>query len=126
MSKWQNEKHFTAWLNIAPNTKITGGKIISSKMMKKKNYAGQILKMAVSSLHSSKSPLGDYYRRMRGKFGGKGAVLATANKVARIIYSMLKDKKEFDIKLLEESQEKFKKHRIKLLEKQLAKLKKVA
>jgi len=126
MSKWQSGKHFAAWLNIAPNTKITGGKIISSKMMKKKNYAGQILKMAVSSLHSNKSPLGDYYRRMRGKFGGKGAVLATDHKVARIIYSMLKDKKEFDIKMMKESQEKFKKQRIKQLEKQLTKLKNAA
>ncbi|MBN1183447.1 MAG: IS110 family transposase [Bacteroidales bacterium] len=36
MNKWNSRKHFAAWLNLAPNTKITSGKIISSKMQKKK------------------------------------------------------------------------------------------
>jgi hypothetical protein len=91
--------------------------------MKKKNKAGQSLKMAASSLFNSKSPLGDYYRRIRGKLGGKGAVVATAHKLARIIYTMIKDKKEYDIEMLNESQEQYRKQRIKQLEKQLAKLK---
>ncbi len=126
MSKWPNAKHFAAWLNLTPNTKITGGKIISSKMMKKKNRAGQTLKMSASSLARNKTPLGDYYRRMRAKLGGKGAVLATAHKLARIIFVMLKDKKEFNPEMLTESQEKFNLKRIKQLEKQLAKLKQAA
>ena len=37
MSSWPSCKHFAAWLNLVPNTKITGGKIISSKMRKRKN-----------------------------------------------------------------------------------------
>lgn len=126
MSKWKNAKHFAAWLNLAPNTKITGGKIISSKMMKKKNKAGQTLKMSASCLARNKTPLGDYYRRMRAKLGGKGAVLATAHKLARIIFVMLKDKKEYNAEMLNESQEKFNLKRIKHLEKQLEKLKQVA
>ena len=126
MSKWYNAKHFTAWLNVSPNNKITGGKIISSKMMKKKNRAGQTLKMSACSLSRNKTPLGDYYRRMRAKLGGKGAVLATAHKLARIIYVMLKDKKEYNPEMLNESQEKFNLRRIKHLEKELAKLKKAA
>jgi hypothetical protein len=35
MGKWKSSKNFIGWLNLAPNTKITGGKIISSKMQKK-------------------------------------------------------------------------------------------
>ncbi|MBI9069205.1 MAG: transposase [Salinivirgaceae bacterium] len=35
MSKWNGHKNFSAWLNVVPNTKGTGGKIISSKMKKK-------------------------------------------------------------------------------------------
>ncbi len=126
MSKWHNAKHFAAWLNLAPNTKITGGKIISSKMMRKKNKAGQTLKMSASCLARNKTPLGDYYRRMRAKLGGKGAVLATAHKLARIIFVMLKQKKEYNAEMLNESQEKFNLKRIKHLEKQLAKLKQAA
>jgi len=126
MTKWGSLNQFSAWLNLAPNTKKTGGKIISSKMMKKKNRAGQTLKMAASGLAKNKGPLGDYYRRMRGRLGGKGATLATAHKLAKIMYTMIKNKKEYDIEKMNKSQEQYKKHRIKLLEKQLAKLKNAA
>ena len=35
MSKWKSIKYFAAWVNVVPNTKITGGKVISSKHAKK-------------------------------------------------------------------------------------------
>jgi transposase len=126
MSLWKGEKNFTAWLNLVPNTKITGGKIISSKMMKKKNKAGQTLRMAASSLYRNKTPLGEYHRRMSAKYGGKGASLATAHKFARIIYRMLSKKEEFNIQILFDSQKKHRELKIKQLESQLARLKKVA
>ncbi len=126
MSKWKSAKHFAAWLNLAPNTKKSGGRIISTKMMKKKNKAGQILRMASTPLSNSKSPLGDYYRRIRARLGGKGAGLATAHKLARIIYTMLKEQKEFNETQVYAEQQKFKVIRIKQLEKQLERLKKSA
>ena len=126
MSKWKSAKHFAAWLNLTPNTKITGGKIISSKLMKKKNKAGQYLRQAASSLKANKSPIGDYYRRMRGKLGGRGAILNTAHKLARIIYTMLKNNTEYSVGLVNDNQEKYKEDKIKKLEKQLARLKQVA
>ena len=126
MSKWQSAKHFAAWLNLAPNTKISGGKIISSKMMKKKNKAGQYLKQAASCLSTNKSPIGDYYRRMRAKLGGQGAVLATAHKLARIIYTMLLKQTEYNTGMILVNQEKFREEKIKKLEKQLARLKQAA
>jgi len=126
MNKWISIKHFPAWLNLVPNTKITGGKIISSKMQKKKNKAGQYLRMAASSLSNSKSPLGDEYRRMRAKLGGKGAVVAMAHKLSRIIYTMLKNQTEYNADIIAGDQTKFRERKIKRLEKQLEKLKKVA
>jgi transposase len=126
MNKWKSSKHFAAWLNLTPNTKITGGKVISSRVMKKKNRAGQSLRMAASTLSRNKTPLGDFYRRMKSKHGGKGAVLATAHKLAKIIYTMLKEKKEYNPDLIQDVHKKFKERRIKQLEKQLEWLKKVA
>lgn len=123
MSKWKSAKHFAAWLNLSPNTKISGGKIISSKMMKKKNKAGQYLKQAASCLSTNKTPIGDYYRRMRAKLGGKGAVLATAHKLARIIYTMLLNKTEYNIEMILINQDKYKEEKIRKLEKQLIRLK---
>lgn len=124
--KWNGINCYSAWLNVVPNTKITGGKIISSKMMKKKNRAGQTLRMAASTLFSNKSPLGDYHRRMSFRYGGKGASLASAHKLARIIYTMLDKKQEFNVNMLIESQQKYREIKIKQLEKQLARLKNVA
>jgi len=126
MNKWKSAKHFAAWLNLTPNTKITGGKIISSKVPKKKNKAGQCLKMAASSLSNSKSALGDEYRRMRAKHGGKGAALAIAHKLSRIIYTMLKNKTEYNASIIISGQKTFREQKIKRLEKQLEKLKKAA
>lgn len=123
MSKWKNYKHFCAWLNLVPNSKISGGKVLSSRRMKKKNRAGQILKQAASTLSNSKTPLGDYYRKMRGKLGGKGAVTASAHKLARIIFTMLLNKKEFSPEIIIGNEQKYKENKIKRLEKQIEKLK---
>jgi transposase len=76
MLKWKTEHHFTSWLGLAPNTKISGGKVISSRIKKKKHYAGQAFRIAANSLYNSKSPMGDYYRRIRAKSGAAKAVEA--------------------------------------------------
>lgn len=123
MSKWKSDKHFAAWLNLAPNSKISGGKILSSKQMKKKNKAGQILKQAASTIANSKGPLGDYYRKKRSMLGGKGAVTATAHKLARTIYTMLSKQVEFNPEIIEGNQKKYTENKIRRLEKQIAKLK---
>lgn len=123
MSKWENNKHFAAWCNLAPNTKITGGKIVSSSMQKKKNHAGQVLRMCASGLSKSKSGLGDYSRKMKSRLGKKGAVVATAHKLALIVYTMIKEKRSYNPQITENNQEKWKAKRIKYLEKQLSQLK---
>jgi len=123
MTKWKSAKHFAAWLNLVPNTKITGGKIVSSKMQKKKNKAGQILRQGASCLSSNKTPIGDSYRQMKARLGGKGAAITIGHKLARIIYTMLLKKTEYNIGLIIENQEKYREEKIKRLEKQLKKLK---
>jgi transposase len=122
MKQWKSAKHFSAWLNLTPNTKITGGKIISSKVAKKKNKAGQTLKMAASSLSNSKAALGDDYRRFRGKHGGKGAALAMAHKLARTIYTLINEKKEYDEAVITKNKEHYRSQKIHRLKMQLEKL----
>lgn len=126
MSKWRNSKHFAAWLNVAPNTKITGGKIISSKMQRKKNHAGLSLRMAASTLSKAKSAMGDYSRKMKSRLGKRGGVVATAHKLARIVYTMLQEKQPYKPELIVKSRDEWKQKRIKYLEKQLEQLRKVA
>ncbi|MBC7958757.1 MAG: IS110 family transposase [Vallitaleaceae bacterium] len=126
VNAWARVNQFTRWLNVSPNTKSSGGKILSSKIMKKKNYAGLSLRMSAMTMARNKTPLGDYYRRMRGKLGGRGAVVATANKIARIIYTMIKHKKEYDISMFKEAQQNYKTRQIKFYEKKIAELKKAS
>jgi transposase len=95
MSPWPTVKHFTSWLSLCPHNDTTGGKVIKRSTKKTQNRAAAALRMAAQSLSHSKSALGAYYRRMRAKLGAPQAVTATAHKLARIIYAMLKNQTEY-------------------------------
>jgi len=95
MSRWKSEKHFSSWLGLSPGNKISGGKILSSKTKPTTNRAAAALRMAAFTLSNSKSALGAYYRRMRSRQGAPKAITATAHKLARLIYSMLKHGTEY-------------------------------
>jgi transposase len=95
MSKWPSVKHFTSWLRLAPDNDISGGKVLRRHTPKTQNRATQAFKMAAQSLSRSNSALGGYYRRMRAKHGAPKAITATAHKLARIFYFMLKNRKTY-------------------------------
>lgn len=95
MSKWKTSKHFCAWLRLAPNNKITGGKVFLSHTPKSKGRANKALRLAAFSLANAKCALGAFYRRIRAKYGAPAANTAAAHKLARIIYKMLSDKVEY-------------------------------
>ena len=95
MSKWPTSKHFTSWLHLCPNNKITGGKIQHSGVQPTQNRRSTALRVAAASLTHSNSALGAYYRRMRARQGAPAAITSTAHKLARIIYTMLKNRKPY-------------------------------
>ena len=90
MKPFRTEKHFASWLGLCPNNKITGGKVYSSRTRKVFNRAASALRIAAQSLHGSSTALGAWYRRMRAKLGAPKAITATAHKLAKLIYRMLK------------------------------------
>ena len=90
MTRWPTAKHFASWLGLCPGTKITGGKEYSSRSKPSANRAAAALRLAANSLHNSKSALGAFLRRMKAKLGTPEAITATAHKLARLIYSMLR------------------------------------
>ena len=96
LSKWDNENKFIGWLNLCPDNKISAGKVLSSKVKKlKSNAASKAFKYAANSVQRSDNWLGDYFRRMKTKGGNKYAIVATANKIARIYYKMVTQKVPF-------------------------------
>lgn len=96
IDKFPTAGKFCKWCNLVPNDKITGGKIVSSKMQKRKNKVGQALRQAAQGLARSKDVLGSYYRRMKSRTGGIQANVATAHRIATIIYNMIKNQTEYD------------------------------
>ena len=90
MTKWPTAKHFASWLGLSPNNRITGGRVMSSKTKASGNRAAAALRLAANALHRSGSALGAFLRRKKAHLGAPKAITATAHKLARIIYSMLR------------------------------------
>jgi transposase len=95
MSRWKTVKHFVSWLGLCPGTKVSGGKVLSSATKPVANKAAAALRMAAFALFNSKSALGAYLRRQRARLGAPKAITATAHKLARLVYSMLKHGSEY-------------------------------
>jgi transposase len=89
-TKWPSVKHFTSGLGLCPNFQKTGGKVQSSKTRRGKGRAAHVFRLAAWSLMRSKSYLGAYLRRQRSRLGAPKAITATAHKVARIVYHVLR------------------------------------
>lgn len=90
IDKFETAEKFSRWCNLVPNNKISGGKLLSSRIMKKKNIVGQIFRTAASPMARDKGEVGNYYRRIRARSGALQANVATAHKIAKIFYTMVK------------------------------------
>jgi hypothetical protein len=96
MTKWPNEKHFGSWLGLAPHNDISGGKTLKSRTLKTDNRAGQAFRQAAASVTRSQSAFGAFYRRKRAQLGKMQALVATAHKIARTVYVMLKKRVQYE------------------------------
>lgn len=122
ISRFDTVRKFLRWCNLAPNDKISGGKLLSCHIDRRGNVVGQVFRQAASTLWKDKSPMGDYYRRKKSKGGGGYANLATANKLATIFFMMVKHKTNYDeTKWTKKNSENIEK-KINALKKKLARL----
>jgi transposase len=96
MTAWPTDKHFGSWLGLAPHNDISGGKVLRSRTLKTHNRAGQAFRLAAQSVARSRnSAFGAFYHRICGRLGKKQAIVATAYKIARAFYHMLKHRTPF-------------------------------
>jgi hypothetical protein len=87
---------FTSWQGLCPDPQKTGGRTLRDRTRGVKHRVGQLFKEAAQSLHASQTALGQFYRRIRSRWGGKAAVAATAHKLARIFYHLVTTKEAYD------------------------------
>jgi transposase len=91
IKKFKTAKHFTSWLRLAPNNKVSGGKVLSSKVGKGSSRLKIALRNAANAIGNLKdsTPLRDFFNRINFRKGRVAAITATARKLAVIIWNML-------------------------------------
>lgn len=88
--KFETAKHFTSWLRLAPNNKISGGKLLSSKTPKGSNRLKIALRNAANAIGNLKDThLSNFFNRVCYRKGRTVAVSATARKLAVILWNMI-------------------------------------
>lgn len=122
MRRWRTEKHFCSWLGLAPHNDITGGRVVRSRTLPTHNRAGQALRMAAQAVGRGKSALGAFYRRLRARLGPEQAITATAHKLARIVYHLLKYRQPYQALSAAEYDQQQQQREFKTLQRRAAKL----
>lgn len=90
MSRWRTAKHFASWLTLAPGSKISGGKVLSSRTRRSTNRAAVLLRLAATTVGRTNTALGAFFRRLAVRTGKAKAVTATARKIAVLLYNTLR------------------------------------
>jgi transposase len=122
MSRWGSAKKFGAWLGLAPNPKRSGGRLLSAKTRPGSNRAALALRLAARTLLRSNSALGAFLRRVAARRGLPKAITATAYKLARIVYGMLKHGTEYARQGMEDYEKRYRERQLKSLKKKAKEL----
>jgi len=94
--KFRTAKAFTSWLCLSPNNRISGGKILSSHVYKGSNRLSVALRHAADSIGNQKdAPLYPFFQRILHRKGRCAAIIATARKLAVIIWNMVTKKVKY-------------------------------
>lgn len=121
--KFQNAQHFTSWLRLAPNNKVSGGRILSSRTPKGSNRLKIALRQAANSIGNLKDThLSNFFNRIAYRKGRAVAVSATARKVATILWNMLYKKQQYNPPTVYEYLDQKRKRKVIELQKQIANL----
>lgn len=80
---------------LCPEKQISSGKILYARTRPVRNRVALALRLGANSLHQADNYLGHFFRRMKARIGKPQAVAATAHKLARIIFHLLANKKEY-------------------------------
>lgn len=84
-----SEKHFGSWLGLAPKAKASGQRR-RDRVGPGASRVAWALRLAAQSLHRSQTALGGFFRRLKARLGAPKAITATAYKLARLVYRLLK------------------------------------
>ena len=96
LSAFPTVKHFCSWLSLCPDNRTSAGQCLSTKTRASANRVAHALRMAAQGCHHAGHAMGDYYRRMRAKLGAAAGLVATAHKIARVLYAVMTTHRPYD------------------------------
>ena len=89
-NKFPTAQHFASWLKLAPNNKISGGRILSNRIPQGSNRLKIALRNAANAVGNLKdADLAKFFRKIAFKKGRQTAINATARKIAVILWNMI-------------------------------------
>jgi transposase len=118
MTRWPSEKHFASWLGLCPQVRLSVGKVQSSRVRPGSNRAAVALRLAARSLHHSKSGMGAFFRRLKARLGAPKAIVATAHRLARLVYRLLRHGEAYVAQGAEEYERRYREQRARSLARQ--------
>jgi transposase len=95
VSRFPTEKHFASWLRLCPQLEQSNRTRKKRSPRRGKSRLAQALRMAAQAVSRTKTPLAAFYHRIKGRLGGRGAITATAHKLAVLVYRLLKHGVEY-------------------------------
>jgi transposase len=122
MTPWNSEKHFGSWLGLCPGTEISGGRVLSNRSKRTRNRSAKAFRLAASTLRNSQTALGAFYRRIKARVGPAKAITATAHKIAKIYYRLLKYGEAYAELGAAAYEQQYQQRRLKALKRQATKL----
>lgn len=95
--KFSSAKKFARWLRLAPDNKISGSRIISSRTPHSKNVLAHALRNAANTISKRKEgSMKKFFCRIAFKKGRAAAITATARKMAVIMWNMIVKKQSYN------------------------------
>lgn len=94
--KFPTAQHFASWLKLAPNNKISGGRVLSNRIPQGSNRLKIALRNAANAVGNLKdADLAKFFRKIAFKKGRQTAINATARKIAVILWNMITKKQPY-------------------------------
>ncbi len=122
--KFPSSKAFASWLRLAPNVKVSGGKVLSSKTPQNRNTLSVALRNAANTIAQRKDGyLKQFFSRIAYRKGRAAAITATGRKLAVIIYNMIIKKEEYNPITEIHYEQKIKQHAISNIKRTMKRLK---
>jgi len=123
IKKFPTSNQFVSWLRLNPNRKISGGKVLSSHTQKGSNMLSSALKRAANVIGNlNEGALALFFKRIAYRKGRMAAIVATARKLAVIIWNMMVKKTSYEPPNTENYEKQIRLKQIKSLEKKIRKL----